>query len=366
VTCGATCVGGGQCCAGADCGAGDWQCIGNRCVCGGAACGGTCYGSGECCTDDACGGGDWVCADHRCTCAGVTCAGNCYAGGECCAGSDCGPGVFACADHRCGCPGVVCGGTCYGGDCCAAADCGGGDWQCLDHGCSCPGLTCGSTCYAGGECCAAADCGGGDWSCAVPSCSCPRTICGSTCCQSAAHVSAYACSGATCTISTCSGTWFDVNATYSDGCECAEDTYDGNHTCATAVNLGSVATGGSVTVSGKIIPGTANDDDWYRVDFPAAGRPGGGTPRIRLTTGAATFTLELRAGSCSASPPVCGSGGSGAATSDYSFVDNQALPGAAAYSVNTTPWPSTIYIHVTRSAPATTCGQADYTIAITR
>ena len=177
----------------------------------------------------------------------------------------------------------------------------------------------------------------------------------------------YTCVSGSCAIGSCVANRYDVNGTYSDGCECAEDGYAGNGSCAAASNLGSVSIGTSLSVSGRIIPGGPTAD-WFRVDFPASGRPGGGTPRIRLDSASASnFVLRVMLSSCSGSNGTCGSeGGSAAAVSDYRFTDSVAGSG---YRLNSTPWPSTVYFRVTRLSGAptpTSCTATGYTVLITR
>tara|TARA_B110000495_G_scaffold153744_1_gene136859 strand:- start:1571 stop:1849 length:279 start_codon:yes stop_codon:yes gene_type:complete len=85
-----------------------------------------------------------------------------------------------------------------------------------------------------------------------------------------------------------------VNGTYSDVCECSEDSYGSIHTCAAARDLGDISAGGSTSASGRIILGSGTDDDWFRVDFLASGRPGGGTPTIQITRASASnFSLQV-------------------------------------------------------------------------
>jgi len=179
----------------------------------------------------------------------------------------------------------------------------------------------------------------------------------------ATGVASYGCSGSTCTIASCSAGLYDVNGTYSDGCECSEDSYGSIHTCATARDLGDISSGGSTTVSGRIIPGSATDDDWFRVDFPASGRPGGGRPTIALTgASASNFSLQV-ASNCSGGSLACGDGGILTSLQEYEFTDNVVGSG---WTVNGTSWPSTVYFRVTRNSTATSCSAAAYTVSITR
>lgn len=220
VTCGGTCFPAGECCQGADCGAGSWSCNGaHQCTCGGVTCGdGSCRPeqSGSCCVAGDCGSGDWVCANNSCSCnSGVDCAdGRCLpqGAGRCCVAGDCGSGDWSCDEtSTCQCPRALCGDQfCPSeSDCCTSADCSDVTWSCTSHSCVCPG---GVGCNDGycrpdepGACCEPVDCGSGAaWSCPDHSCVCGGLQCnnhcvaGGTCCNTAdcldpTHTGAWLC-----------------------------------------------------------------------------------------------------------------------------------------------------------------------------
>jgi hypothetical protein len=191
-------------------------------------------------------------------------------------------------------------------------------------------------------------------------------------CPDAPEVATYVCAvGGVCEIGACTRNHFDVNSAYADGCECAEDLYLSNHACGGAFDLGSISAGGSRDVSGRIIPELGYDEDWYQVSFPAAGRPGGGTVRIRFDAASASnFVLQVLNGGCGAGPFSCRSEGTtSTSTSDFRFVDDQAIAGANQWNHNPNPWPSRVYFRVTRSPaapPIRDCEDTQYRITISR
>jgi len=246
-----------------------------------------------------------------------------------------------------------------GGACCLDGD---GDGYGLGAGCS--GLDCddGSDEIHPG---ASESCNGVDDDCngttdeGAPEVLCPPT-------PEAADV---LCEAGACTIDGCDPLYHDIDGSFLNGCECREDAYAGNHVCGDAVDLGSIATGGAMTLTGRLFAEPGIEEDWYRVSFPASSRPGGGTPTIRFGGPAPPgFLLDLHRGGCSGGLLTCGSGAPAADVHDYTFTDNQSDVGRG-YRTNLTAWPTTVFFRVIRapSAPAVVaCIDAEYTISIAR
>ena len=191
-------------------------------------------------------------------------------------------------------------------------------------------------------------------------------------CPGVAEVSTYLCNAAgECEIRACARDHFDVNGEYDDGCECAEDLYRSNHACGGSYDLGSISRGGSRDVSGRIIPELGEDQDWFSVTFTPDGRPGGGTPRIRLdAASSANFVLQLLNGGCGGGHFSCRSEGTVSnSVSDFEFTDNQATAGPNQWNHNPLPWPNRVYFRVTRSPlapPIRDCEDTAYRVSITR
>jgi len=179
-------------------------------------------------------------------------------------------------------------------------------------------------------------------------------------CPPAAHTSARACAGGSCTF-TCDVSYYDLNGVYGDGCECADDSTA--NACAAATDLGAITTGASRVVSGTIVPN--GEEDWYAVSFPATARgPAQGNPQIRLTGPlAGNFELDFLT-TCTGTTAACGTG-MALGVGSYSFLDDQSM-GMTAYSTNSTPWPSTMLFRVRRVITTTSCSAAAYQVTITR
>jgi hypothetical protein len=81
-------------------------------------------------------------------------------------------------------------------------------------------------------------------------------------CGPEANAATYDCTSNKCAVATCKPGCYDVNKTYSDGCECCGST---NNTCATAKDLGAASIGAKQTVTGQIPDPMGGD--WYSVTF---------------------------------------------------------------------------------------------------
>ncbi|MBL8910096.1 MAG: hypothetical protein JNM17_05250 [Archangium sp.] len=163
----------------------------------------------------------------------------------------------------------------------------------------------------------------------------------------------------TCQIFMCSTGLFDVNATYSDGCECNDVT---RNTCGTPFNMGNIGVSQSFTGPLSTAPGaTQSTPDWYSVSFPpdmssGAGR-GGGTPTIEFAPGTnASFRFDVLT-ACGVND-TCGRGSSAAAVgvTSWSFndVDSDAT-GPSQWTANQRTWPSTVFVRVYRNTAAQSC-----------
>lgn len=158
------------------------------------------------------------------------------------------------------------------------------------------------------------------------------------------------CDGGDCEILGCNAGFYDVDSVYSTGCECGDDPI--GNTCADALDLGVFNVGDSGTVSGKLPVGST--EDWFRLSFPAAfGRPGGGAPRLELTASPdSSYRIETRT-ECAAAPSCSNA-------TLFEFTDNQ----SPTYQVNSTPWPTDVYVRVYRTSTDPQC--TDWEVSISR
>lgn len=191
---------------------------------------------------------------------------------------------------------------------------------------------------------------------------------GSALCGSPPQASSVSClSGPSrCAINMCNSGFANIDGDFDNGCECSVNT--GGLSCAVAANLGSLSPGGAMSVTGAVPPG---EERWFTVTFaPGARMPGGGRPRIQLTgPSAASHTLLIATTCNTADTTVCSVEGSAArssATNNWEFFDDQAMPGAGQWSSHTTPWPTNVFIRVTRLTPAMNCADAGFTLSVSR
>jgi hypothetical protein len=102
-----------------------------------------------------------------------------------------------------------------------------------------------------------------------------------------------------CTL-TCNSTCFDINKTFSDGCECCEDP---NSTCGGTV-LGTLAVGNNPVTGHGVLPGPSAD--WFTVTFTGNTNLGF-HPAVALSGGDADLVFDIYT-SCAgpSGPETCG------------------------------------------------------------
>jgi hypothetical protein len=153
----------------------------------------------------------------------------------------------------------------------------------------------------------------------------------------------------------CDGVDENCDGMIDNGCDCPEDGVSG--ACNSPTDLGIVELGGSVLGVVGTVPqeGTI---DWYTVSFPAATRPGEGTPTLGFAVNTGDgFAFDVVANECDAQGATCtegGTAGSAVGLTSWSFVDND--PGCCAAPMDSlVAWPNQIYVRVYRTTMGASC-----------
>jgi hypothetical protein len=139
------------------------------------------------------------------------------------------------------------------------------------------------------------------------------------------------------------------------GCECPDDGVSGN--CNMPTDIGTLNVGETKPgVVGNVPQMDALD--WYKVSFPAAARPGEGTPTIEFAINEGdAFVFDVVSGQCEASGGTCTSGGTGGAAiglTSWTFVDDD--PGCCTPPNDSmVAWPNDLHLRVYRTTPGQSC-----------
>jgi len=188
------------------------------------------------------------------------------------------------------------------------------------------------------------------------------------------HVTTSACNAGLCQVATCDPGYYNVNNTFTDGCEC-QDT--GSPTiCSSASTITPSGTANAVSATGTI-PLAMGNGDWYTIsippNYPGYNR-GQGVVTVRLLTGSPEFLLEIRGaetgGSCASGVMSCGGGAMTASgVASYTFTDSTALnvgitPQTQSWYSRANPWPTSLFVRVYRAQTAITCNS--YQLSVTR
>jgi hypothetical protein len=138
---------------------------------------------------------------------------------------------------------------------------------------------------------------------------------------SAGHVQNWACSLASCQITSCGTGYADIDGASGNGCECASDSYA--QTCGSASTI-TVPIGGNATMTGVVESAQGSD---YAV-FAFSNKPVGSTyhPKIQMTNSAGGQYAMTVLDTCAA-PASCNDGGNGANTDVWEATFDSAAPG---------------------------------------
>lgn len=141
-----------------------------------------------------------------------------------------------------------------------------------------------------------------------------------------------------------------------NGCDCPADNVSGN--CNMPTDLGMLQPGESKM---GVVGNVPQEDaiDWYTVSFPAASRPGMGTPTISFAINEAdAFVFDVVTGQCAAAGATCltgGTGGQAIGLTEWSFADNDPMC-CTPPNDSMVPWPNQIWLRVYRTSAGASCG----------
>jgi hypothetical protein len=150
--------------------------------------------------------------------------------------------------------------------------------------------------------------------------------------------------GGTCAISQCNASDYDIDGTYSNGCECIDDGWA--NACTSATWYDTLQTVGQVdNVYGYTPLNGAND--WFYVKFPnvASGKP------HMILVNSPGYVMDVGPDCTTALSSTCNVWATGLV--EWTFSDT--------YSGNSrsVAWPGVIYVRVYRTASANSCQQYD-------
>jgi hypothetical protein len=178
----------------------------------------------------------------------------------------------------------------------------------------------------------------------------------------AGNVQTWACTSGSCTITTCTAGYANINGAPGDGCECSTDQYA--QSCNVAGSI-SVPLGGNVTMTGKIE--TANGSDWLTFNFVPTGVGQPYHPKLTLTdSGGGQYAMDAMA-TCAGAAGCSTTGGAnnenGISVTTWEQNYNGYAGGVGCCSDNT-PRVTSMRIRVYRKfGGAPTC--ASYTVTAT-
>ena len=136
---------------------------------------------------------------------------------------------------------------------------------------------------------------------------------------------------------------------------CDDDGVSGN--CNQPTEMGMLNIGESKPGVVGNVP-DENAFDWYHVSFPAAARPGEGTPTIEFAINEGeAFVFDVVLGQCEAMGQTCTTGGTAGAAlglTSWSFVDDQ-MGCCTPPNDSMVAWPNDLHLRVYRTTPGSSC-----------
>ena len=206
-------------------------------------------------------------------------------------------------------------------------------------------------------------------------------VCGHACTLTT-NVASTTCSSSACQVSTCTVpdvahnlAAYDMNGTYSDGCECTEDATP--NSAGSATSLGTVNAGQTLTVTTdayghSLNLGPSADVDWFQVSF-GNNNTCGFTPKITLNDASGQLQIDVNTNTAGATM-TCGAGETPTVSNNVTAWEFRWLPGCLVGSApsgssladpSVSPaGPTTYLIRVHRKAGAATNFCGTYTLTI--
>jgi hypothetical protein len=141
--------------------------------------------------------------------------------------------------------------------------------------------------------------------------------CGSVC---IGNVAATSCSAATCGITACNASYYNIDGVCGTGCECLSSGVSSS--CSLPASIGTISVGNTTTQTANLVP--AGKENWYTVTFT------GNTstlyhPRVRFTSNPGNYFRFDIYSNCSGASPACGvEGGVATSKTDWEVFKNPA------------------------------------------
>ena len=163
----------------------------------------------------------------------------------------------------------------------------------------------------------------------------------------------------------CDGLDQNCDDEIDNGCECPDDGVSAN--CNQPTDLGTLMAIGNNVLG--VVGNVAQEGaiEWYTVSFPAAARPGEGTPTLQFAINEGdAFVFDVVTGQCDAAGQTCttgGTNGSAVGLTTWTFVDDD--PGCCTPPSDAmVAWPNQIFVRVYRTTTGASC--AAYQLQATR
>jgi hypothetical protein len=178
--------------------------------------------------------------------------------------------------------------------------------------------------------------------------------------QLTGHAATAQCQGGACDVATCESGYFDINGTFSDGCECtATDTIANSCGSAPTYAAPTTLSGGNLMPSGDV--------DWYKFTFATNGTCI--KPKITITAGDSNIKMDVFT-NCSSGATLCGTSESSIGVRNWEVTYSNCadhltidpVPDTGSY------WqiPLTFYVKVYYSVATPPPSCLPYTIAVTQ